>query len=202
MMQKQVPRTRSRSGQPATGPARGADSSAADARTIGVVKLAPRAGGLTSEEVDKRGLFLSKRARNLLADKEAGHDLDDAETGHSGSAPRGALRWPVRLLTSTRAELARASTNACAARRHGKGQVQKRCQEGPFDDQGLRCVADLRGQCIRAARACIVGAEPWSTLAGAMPTSIGKQKLLDDAEYAEFMQWLKDGGAVVGILTQ
>ena len=63
-------------------------------------------------------------------------------------------------------------------------------------------MADLRGQCIRAARACIVGAEPWSTLAGAMPTSIGKQKLLDDAEYAEFMQWLKDGGAVVGILTQ
>jgi hypothetical protein len=201
MMQKQVPRTRSRSGQPATGPARGADSSAADARTIGVVKLAPRAGGLTSEEVDKEDSSCRKGREISWRDK-AGHDLDDAETGHSGSAPRGALRWPVRLLTSTRAELARASTNACAARRHGKGQVQKRCQEGPFDDQGLRCVADLRGQCIRAARACIVGAEPWSTLAGAMPTSIGKQKLLDDAEYAEFMQWLKDGGAVVGILTQ
>ena len=31
-----------------------------------------------------------------------------------------------------------------------------------------------------------------------MPTSIGKHKLLDDAEYSEFLQWLKDGGASIG----
>ena len=33
---------------------------------------------------------------------------------------------------------------------------------------------------------------------GSMPTSIGKKDLLIDAEYADFMQWLKNGGSIVG----